>query len=72
MKFTIKTSIEKTNEGISVINSNGGSFDGKNFSISGVEGTLKYSDGNLFINITDKPWLASWGMIEDKINSFFK
>lgn len=55
-----------------LIKKNGGAIytDGS-FEISGVEGNFTYNDGVLKIRITDKPWLASWGMIEDKLDEFF-
>lgn len=51
---------------------NGGRISESAFSIQGVEGRYDYEDGKLVIIIDDKPWLASWGMIEDKLNSFFE
>ena len=41
------------------------------FSISWVEWKYEYNNWTLTIEITDKPWLASWGMIEDKLDSYF-
>ena len=50
---------------------NGGEIDGSRFEISGVEGTVSYVGGVLRVNITDKPFLASWEMISDKLDEFF-
>jgi len=72
MKYQFETTKEKADEGLNLLQDNGGRFDGSNFSIKGVEGYVKYSDGLLRITITDKLWLASWGMIEEKLNEFFE
>jgi hypothetical protein len=71
MQYKINTSIEKANEGIDMILAKGGSFDGENFLVSSVGGTLEYSDGTLLITIPVKPWFASWDMIEEEIRKFF-
>lgn len=71
MKLTIETTPERANEGIEMILKAGGSFNSGHFSIKGVKGMALYSNNLLQITITDKPWLASWGMIEDKIREFF-
>lgn len=73
MKYRINTTEEKVSEGEQMIQQNGGSvYESGRFSISGVEGRYSFSDGVLTINVTDKPFLATWGMIESKINQFFK
>jgi hypothetical protein len=63
---------DKFLEAKKLITKNGGTIytDGS-FEISGVEGNFTYDNGTLEIRITDKPWLASWGMIEDKLDEFF-
>ena len=72
MKYKIKTTSEKVEQGENLVRENGGKFytDGT-FEVSGVKGSLEFNDGVLIIEITDKPWLASWSMIEDKLSEFF-
>ena len=41
------------------------------FEVSGVEGSFSYDEGILTVKITDKPWLASWEMIGEKMDEFF-
>ena len=41
------------------------------FEISWVKGNVEFKNWTLTIEITDKPWLASWDMIEGKLNEFF-
>lgn len=72
MKKTYKITEEKKNEALRLIKENGGVIYGDNsFEISGVRGFYEENDGSVTITITDKPWLASWGMIESKLNTFF-
>lgn len=72
MKYQFNTTEEKVNEGIGLVKQNGGVFykDGT-FEISGVEGKTHFSNNVLTVLITNKPFLASWGMIETKLKSFF-
>ena len=73
MKYTYNNiSEERLASGKQKVRDSGGTFykDGS-FEVSGVEGNYRYEDGSLTITITDKPWLASWGMIKDKLNAFF-
>lgn len=73
MKYKFKTTEEKFKQGQKLVQKNGGTFYTDNtFEVSGVEGKYRFEDGVLTIVITDKPWLASWGMIESKLNEFFK
>ena len=54
------------------IRANGGRvFTDNTFEIQGVKGSYKQDGNDLIITITDKPWLASWGMIEEQISKFF-
>lgn len=75
--MTIKTTLEKVNEGIKAIQRNGGRViirgDDGTVYISGVEArfTFHQETGDLTVVIDDKPWLASDSMIEEKINEFF-
>ena len=73
MKYQIKTTFKKANEGVQMIQRSGGTYAGGRFSVKGVEGTARYDDatGMLYVNITDKPFLASWGMSESKWKEFF-
>lgn len=73
MEKKYKISDEKFNEAIKLIQKNGGTiYNDDTFEISGVEGNFKRSsDGTCRIEITDKPWLASWSMIENKLDEFF-
>ena len=72
MKYQIQTTREKVFEGEKLIRQNGGVvYKDNSFEISGVEGNYNFKEGILTINVTDKPWLASWNMIEEKINQFF-
>ena len=43
----------------------------KEFEIKGVKGKFVRSGDLLIIKVTDKPWLASWGLIEEKMDEFF-
>ena len=72
MKKEYTISNEKFLEAKSLITENGGTIypDGR-FEIQGVKGKFNYENGILEVWITDKPWLASWGMIEDKLDEFF-
>ena len=72
MKKTYQISNEKFLEAKRLITENGGTIypDGS-FGIKGVSGKFNYENGMLEIVITDKPWLASWGMIENKLDEFF-
>ncbi|MCP6727317.1 MAG: hypothetical protein KJI69_04910 [Patescibacteria group bacterium] len=71
MQYKIQTTQEKVLEGENLIRQNGGSVVRNSFEISGVSGRYSFEDGTLTINISDKPWLASWSMIEQKVNEFF-
>ena len=54
------------------IKANGGNvYVGDTFSIMGVKGGYVLNGDILIVCITDKPWLASWGMIEGKLKEFF-
>ncbi|GAI78901.1 unnamed protein product, partial [marine sediment metagenome] len=47
-------------------------YEDNSFEISGVNGSYHFENDVLTINITNKPWLASWSMIEEKIKQFFE
>lgn len=73
MKKKYKITEDKYNGAISLIQKNGGKFyTDDSFSIKGVEGRTKFEDGTLVIVIDKKPWLASWSMIENELDKFFK
>lgn len=74
MKKTYQVDItdEKFLEAKKAIISNGGNIWADiSFEIRGVKGWFKKEGTKLTIEITDKPWLASWEMIEEKLNQFF-
>lgn len=74
MKYTL-TNItqEKLYEAEQAIMHNGGAvYKDNRFLIMGVEGRYVLNGTTLTIEITDKPWLASWTMIEGKLREFFK
>ena len=72
MKKTYKISDEKFIEAKNIIRESGGTIsEGGGFEIKGVKGSFYLDGGNLTVIITDKPWLASWSMIEDKLDEFF-
>ena len=55
-----------------MITSNGGTiYSDGSFEVKGVKGRFSFNEPTLTILITDKPWLASWGMIEEKLDEFF-
>ena len=72
MKKEYTITKDKFLEAKKLITENGGTIytDGS-FKISGVVGKFNFEDNTLEIVITDKPWLASWGMIESKLDQFF-
>lgn len=56
-----------------LIRQNGGTIAGDNsFEIYGVEGNFENTNGSITINITKKPFLATWGKIERTLDGFFK
>lgn len=60
-------------EAKNLIRQNGGAIAGDNtFEIQGVEGSFEKVDGSITINITKKPFLASWGRIEKTLDGFFE
>ena len=72
MVKTYTVSEDKFLEGKRMITSNGGTIytDGS-FEVKGVKGRFSLNGDSLTIVVTDKPWLASWGMIEKKLDEFF-
>ena len=74
MKFKFKITNNKFHEAVNLIQKNGGNvYTNGSFEIKGVEGKVHRNEEEeyIIINITDKPFLASWGMIENKLNEFF-
>ena len=69
--FEFETTVEKIGAGINLIRDGGGVVHGGDFVINGVEGHYSYNGVRIKIKITDKPWLASWDMIEEKLEDFF-
>lgn len=73
----LKTTLDKVNEGLSIIRKKGGEVQVSgtegSVSISGVEARFSFNIDTeiLTVIIDDKPWLASMSMIEDKIREFF-
>lgn len=60
-------------EAKNLIRQNGGNIAGDNsFEIYGVEGSFEKKDGSITINITKKPFLATWGKIERTLDGFFE
>lgn len=73
----IKTTLGKLNEGLALIQREGGDVNVKDsngsVSISGVEARFSFDRDTdiLTVTIDDKPWLASDSMIEGKVREFF-
>lgn len=71
----IKTTLEKVNEGIKLIQQKGGkvNIDGSEgrVQVQGVDATFAFNDNVLTVQINEKPWLASDSMIETEIKKFF-
>jgi hypothetical protein len=66
-------SSEKVIQAEKAIKENGGEvYVGDKFSIMGVKGKYTLIGSTLTVDITDKPWLASWNMIEEKLKGFFR
>ena len=56
-----------------LIRQNGGRIAGDNsFEIYGVEGNFEKNNGSITINITKKPFLATWRKIERTLDGFFE
>ncbi len=75
MIYKVKTTGEKRSDWVDKIREAWGTYGcGGVFSVSGVDWKAIWNEAMwvLIIDITDKPWLASWDMIEEKINEFFK
>lgn len=74
--ITIHTTADKVNEGIILIQEQGGLVVVENgmgsVSFKGVKARFQYKEGVLSVDILDKPWLATEGMIKDELNKFFK
>lgn len=74
MIYTIATTKNKVLEGEKAIQKNGGDvWNDNSFEVKGIKGSYMFDDNSrvLTIEVTDKPWLASWDMIEEKIKEFF-
>jgi len=73
MKFTYKTTEKKYQEWLKTLKENWGTlYTDWTFNVKWVEWRISNDNNTVTINITDKPWLASWNMIEDKLDAFFK
>ena len=73
MTKTYPISDAQFTEAKNLIRRNGGTVDAANkFEIHGVEGSFEKSEGSITINITKKPFLASWKRIEKTIDGFFE
>jgi hypothetical protein len=60
-------------EAKNLIERNGGTIETDNsFVLQGVEGSFEKKNGSITINITKKPFLASWKKIERTLDEFFK
>ena len=63
---------EKFSQATNLISKNGGSINADNtFEIQGVKGHFERADDTITITVTKKPFLASWALIEEKLNGFF-
>lgn len=73
MTKTYPISEAQFDEAKDLIRRNGGTIaaDGS-FEIQGVEGSFQKSEGSITINITKKPFLASWKKIEKALDGFFE
>lgn len=74
MSFTVLVSAteDQIDTAKSKIRGAGGSVSGNSFNVKGVEGRMSRDGDRTTITITDKPWLASEGMIKDEIRKFFR
>jgi len=72
MKYTFKTTEENLNKWKLLVKEKWWKFyTDWTFEVKWVEWEINFKDWLLSINITDKPWLASWDMIEEELNKFF-
>ena len=63
---------EKFSQAKTLITQNGGSINTDNtFEIRGVKGHFERTSDSITITVTKKPFLASWSLIEEKLNGFF-
>jgi len=62
---------DKIIKAVQAIGDNGGTVHCNRFEVRGVVGYYNKDGDKLIINISSKPWLATWDMIELKINEFF-
>lgn len=71
--FSGKTTEAQLDKAVKVIQNEGGEVKGNAFEVHGVIGFIKFNaqTGEIIIRITDKPFLASWAMIEQKLTDFF-
>jgi len=69
----VKGLLERASKGVSSVNGrlNGTTTEGR-FQAQGVTGQYKIEGDTLFIGIEDKPWLASYSLVEEKIREFFQ
>ena len=73
MTKTYPISETRLAEAKNLIRQNGGTIERDNsFEIQGVQGGFEEGDGSITINITKKPFLASWRKIEKTLDGFFE
>ena len=73
MTKTYPISEAQFTEAKNLIRRNGGNIAADNtFEIQGVEGNFEKNNGSITINITKKPFLASWRKIEKTLDGFFE
>ena len=73
MTKTYPISEAQFTEAKNLIRRNGGDVAADNtFEIQGVEGSFEKGEGSITINITKKPFLASWRKIERTLDGFFE
>lgn len=74
MDLEISVSKGQVDKAEHMIRDNGGVvYKDGSFSVKGVKGEYVFDENTSIvkIHITNKPWLASWDMIEDEIRNFF-
>ena len=73
MTKTYPISEAQFTEAKNLIRRNGGTIEAdETFEIYGVEGNFEKNNGSITINITKKPFLASWKKIERTLDEFFE
>lgn len=70
--MTLNVTDEQFESAKKSIRENGGGVSACEFWVKGVEGDFERDGDTMYIEITDKPWLASEGMIKEEIHKFFR